>query len=143
MVNLELDVREHATAIKAAVGERTEPWLLYSYSEVPGDKNNPIEAERNKALPNLYAMLTVERKYLQANRRNAQASRTSWRATIRMVGRSVDEALWLDQKVTLALNEQRLVIGGRATTPLQHESSTSPEPDDGRCSGLVIYTYTH
>lgn len=143
MVSLELDVREHTAAIKAAVNVRIEPWTLYSYSEVPGDKNNPIEAQRNKPLPNLYALLTVERKYLQANRRNAQASRTSWRATLRMVGRTVDEALWLDDKVTLALNEQRLVIGGRTSTPLQHESSTTPEPDEGRCSGLVSYTYVH
>lgn len=143
MVDLLLDVRPHVVAIKAAVDARLGDWKLYSYSEVPGDKNNPIEAERNEPLPNLYAVLAVERRFIPASRRNALASRTGWRASIRVVGRSVNEALFLDERVALALNEVPLVIDGRPTTRLQHESSTTPEPDGGRCSGLVIYTYVH
>lgn len=135
-----LDSRKHAEALKAAIKLEIGKWQIYDYGKVPGADGNPGK------LPDIYALLTVERRYNPLVR-STKAGSAGWRATVRVVGRTVDEARWASLAVTAALNESRLEIltdaGPRYTSSIQFESEQSPEPDDGRYSALSSWTYTH
>ncbi|HKY58305.1 MAG TPA: hypothetical protein VJL80_09730 [Aeromicrobium sp.] len=122
--------------LRAALGVEpvTGDQRLYDYGEVPGADGN------DGVLPSVYVLLTVERRYV-GPRRAGRAGRSGWRITARYVGRNVDEARWALDKVTDAIDEARLTIGGYVSTPVTHESSTAIEPDDGRFSGLTVWTY--
>lgn len=107
---------------------------VYDYGKVPGANGN------QGTLPAIYVLITVERRYV-APMRAGRAGRSAWRVTCRYVGRTVDEARWAANRVTLALDEVELQIGGRRSTPITHESTTTVEPDEGRFSGLSTWTY--
>lgn len=139
-----LDVRDHVRAIKAAIDAQfgTSGWHAYNFGEAPGDPQNPVEAQRRLSLPPIYALVAVERRNLPWRRSvTAQAGRSGWRAAVRAMGRSVDESLWALDRVHLALDEAILTVGGMVTTPIQHETSLSPEWDSGRFSALSAFTY--
>lgn len=130
-----LDERLHVAAIKAAIKAQFGPNNVYDYGTVPGADGNA------GTLPNIFALVSLERRYNPNLTLAARASANGWRLSVRVVGRTMDEARWALLKVATALNEQRLTIDGRATTPLQYESPRPPELDDGRFSGLASYTY--
>lgn len=125
----ELDERQHATAIKAAVSTALGQWDAFDYDEVP------------KSLPRIYALVSVERRFNPNRRASGHASTSGWRVTVRAVGSTVDEARWALGKATAALDEQTLTVAGRPTTLLQFESGTSPELDDGLYSAAHVWTY--
>lgn len=131
-----IDVREHLAAIKAAVKAQFGPNNVYGYGEVPGSNGNP------GAMPNIFALISVERRHVPITRLAALPSRSSWRVSVRWVGRTEPEARWAEHKATLALDGLRIVIDGETSTPLQHESSTAAQYDEGRMSGLTRFTYT-
>lgn len=131
-----IDARPHAAAVKAAVTAAMAPqWTAYDYGKVPGADGNP------GSLPYIYAIVTLERRYNPNLRLSANASSGGWRATVRCVGRTADECRWAMNKAATALNETRLTVDGRTTTPIQFESEQNPEPDDGRLSALSVWTY--
>jgi hypothetical protein len=137
LVTVVLDSRPHATACRTAITATLAPsWTAYDYGKVPGADGNP------GTLPNIYALVSVERRYNPTLRLSAQSGAVGWRVAVRVVGRTVDEARWALSRVADALNEQRLTVGAQTTTPLQFESEQSPEPDDGRFSALTLYTYS-
>ena len=133
-----LDARPHARAIKEAVeasfGAAAD---LYDYDDVPGTNGN------EGVLPDLYAEMTVEPVTSGNPRMTGQTGTRHWIATVRGVGRTVDEARWVLFKAATALHEQALVVDGRPTTPLQGGDGGPPELDGGRYSGLLVFTYTH
>lgn len=129
------DTRPHAEAIKAAITATVGPDRVYEYGDVPGADGN------EGTLPLIYVLVTVERRVGALKRAGAFAPSSGWRVTTRAVGRTVSECRWALAKIALALDEQRLTIGGETTTPLQYESGQAPESDDGRFSALDIYTY--
>lgn len=141
LVNLLIDARPHTSAIKAAIKAEFGPNNAYDYGEVPGDKNAATEALRKSALPNIFAVVSVERRYNPNLRMTAQAGSAGWRVSVRCMGKTVVQAQWAMFHVGQALNEQRLVIDGEPTTPIQFESDEAPRWDDQRFAGLVIYTY--
>lgn len=132
-----IDSREHAAAIKAAVnvqlGDDVE---CYEYDEVPGVNGN------DGTEPRKYAVFSIERRY-NPNLRAAKAGGTGWRVAARCNGMTVDESRWVMFKTAAALNETVLTIDGSPTTRLQFEADQAPEFDDGRYSGLALYTYSH
>jgi hypothetical protein len=139
-----LDARAHAEAVKAAITAALAPkWSAYDFDEVPGDKNNLDDDERAKPLPNLYAVVSVEQVSAANQRMSGQTGTTLWIASIRGVGRTVAEAQWVRWRIAVALHEKRLVIESRDTEPLQLQPGQAPELDEGRYSGLAIYTYSH
>lgn len=138
-----LDPRPHSDAVKAAVDEQLDVWKAYDYGEVPGDEGNPDESERNKPLPNLYAIVSIEQVPSAGQRMSGQTGTTQWIADIRGVGRTVREAEFVLWKACEALHEQILMINDRATEPLQRQIGQAPEPDGGRFSGRVVFTYSH
>lgn len=134
------DERTHRDVIepllRAALGVEpvTGSQRVYDYGKVPGADGN------TGTLPSIYVLLTVDRRFV-GPRRAGRAGRSGWRITARCVGRTVDEARWALDKVTDAIDETRLTIGGYVSTPVTHESSTEIAPDDGRHSGLTVWTY--
>lgn len=137
MSTVTLDSRPHIAAIRAAIKAEIGPNNVYEYGQVPGADGNA------GTLPNIFVLVAIERRYNPTLNLAAKAGATGWRVSARAVGRTVDEARWALFKVATALNEQRLTIEGRATTPLQFESDRTPEKDDGRFSGVAMYTYAH
>lgn len=128
-----IDTREHAVALKAAAG--ATDFTIYDYGKVPGADGN------EGTLPNIYGLLSVERRGGVPVRRAATTGRTGWRASLRVVGRTTDEARWALKQVSDGLNEQRLTIAGGTTTRIQSESEQAPGPDAGRQSALSTWTY--
>lgn len=136
-----LDTRAHSTAIKAAIEARLGGSHAYDYDDVPGSSQAGSPDLRSADLPDIYAAVSVERRYMPARRITAQAGRSGWRVAVRTVGRTVDEARWAQKRVAEALDEAQLTIDGLTTTAFQHESWTDADYDDGRYSGLTVYTY--
>lgn len=129
------DTRPHAAAVKAALEATVGADRVFEYGEVPGADNNPGE------LPPIFVLITVERRTGALTRAGAYAKASGWRVTARAVGRSISECRWTLAKISTALDEQRLTIGGNTTTPIQYESGQAPELDEGRFSALDVYTY--
>lgn len=137
-MSLVIDARPHAAAVKAAVTAAMAPlWTAYDYGKVPGSDGNA------GTLPSIYALVSVERRFNSNLRLSAQASQTGWRVTVRLVGRTIEESRWAMNRAAVALNEARLSVEGRSTSPIQFETDQSPELDGGRYSGLSSWTYAH
>lgn len=124
-----IDLREHVEAHKAAVTAELGQWAAYEYGQVP------------PAMPHIFALVSVERRFVPSTRITTQAGRSAWRVSVRTVGRTADECRWALHRATRALDEVVLTIGGHQSTRLQHESTTDAEPDDGRFSALSQFTY--
>lgn len=136
-----LDSRAHASAVRTLVSDALGPWDAYYYGKVPGSDGNP------GTLPHIFALVSVERRFNPNLRLSANATGVGWRISVRVVGRTVDEARWALMFVTAALNEARLSLltdsGPRSTTPIQFESEQPPALDDGRYSATSTWTYAH
>jgi hypothetical protein len=138
-----LDEREHVEVFKAAVTAALAPkWRCYGYDDVPGSPQNPDENERRKPLPNIYVLVSLERRFVQPGRLIGRAGRSGWRVSFRGVGRTEDECRWALLRIANAVDELRFSIDGFRSTVLTHESSTSPEWDDRRFSAIKTYTYS-
>lgn len=124
-----IDTRPHVEAVKAAVTANLGQWNAYEYGQVPA------------ALPHIFALVSVERRYVPPMRAGNRAGRSGWRVSVRTVGRTADECRWALWKATQALDETALTVDGHASSRLQHESTTDAEPDDGRFSALSQWTY--
>ncbi|MCD4535644.1 hypothetical protein LRP67_16245 [Nocardioides sp. cx-169] len=138
-----IDARPHSAAVKAAIKAQFGPRDAYDYGTVPGDKNAATESLRKAKLPDIFAVVSVERRYSPVLRTTAQAGSAGWRVSVRCMGRTVLEAQWAMFHASLALNERRLLVDDKHTTPLQFESDEAPAWDDARFAGLVIFTYAH
>jgi hypothetical protein len=134
-----VDERLHREALTALLTIPLEGHV-YDYGTVPGDPNNPDDAERALPLPDIYVLLTVERRFA-APMKSGRTGVSAWRITARGVGTAANEVRWALLQVAEAIEEKRLVIGGQTSTPVAHDKSTVIAPDDGRFSGLTSYTY--
>lgn len=136
----ELDERKHRAALTAlltpAVGD-----IVHSPGTVPGDPENPDESLRNEALPPIFVVLSIERRYVEPTTAGV-ATRTGWRVSTRYVGGDVDEAQWAAYHCALALDGARLVVGTHTSTPIKQESSQAVALDGTEFSGLTFWTYS-
>ena len=129
-----VDARPVVEAIRTAIEAQLGGWQVYDYGQVPGADGN------TGTLPNIYALLAVERRGNPQVRASARTTRTGWRFTVRVVGRTVNEARWALAKVAGAVNEAILVVGDEQTTPIQFERDQAPELDEGRYTALSSWT---
>lgn len=136
-----LDVRKHVEALQALINAAAAPNEAYPHGEAPGDSRNPDVDARRKPVPAIYALVSVSRRTVPTTRMNGRPSRTGWRVTVRWVGTTTSEALWLEQRISWALEGIALELDGLTSTPIQHESSGEVAPDEGRFSGLTRFTY--
>ncbi len=130
-----IDERKHRDALDALLEPSVGAGRIYDYGTVPGADGNA------GSLPPIYVLLTIERRYAPVSRNVGLASRSGWRVTTRYVGRTVDEARWAAMKITDALDGARLTVDDYVSTPVQHESTTAIELDEGRFAGLTVWTY--
>ena len=129
-----LDSRPLTEAIRTAIEAQFGTWQVYDYGQVPGADGNA------GTLPDIYALLSVERRGNPQVRASARTTRTGWRFTVRVVGRTVNEARWALAKVAAAVNENQLNVGTDTTTPIQFERDQAPELDEGRYTALSSWT---
>ena len=118
---------EHAAAVIAAL--KAASAAPYDLDEIPA------------ALPTYYTEVTVTRRYGGVQRASAQRGTQSYRITTRAVAKTVSNAREMRKRTQAALNEARLTIGGRTSTPIQFETEDVIGPDDGYYSGLTAWTY--
>lgn len=130
-----LDERLHAAALEAAIKAHLGPWEVYEYGQVPGLDGNAGEQ------PPMYVLLQVERRHLPPTHGSRRPLRTGWRVSVRGVGTTADECRWVLLRITRALDGVRLAIGGRQSTPLEHEPGNAPEPGNTRVEALLRFTY--
>lgn len=123
-----IDERLHRDALEALVAGPLNG-KAYDYDGTP------------TTLPNIFTLLSIERRYVPPRTGSGLSGRSGWRVAFRYVGRTVDEARWAGLKIAQALDQQRLSVGGFTSTPITHESTAAIESDDGRFSGLAVYTY--
>lgn len=131
----ELDERVHWDAIADALAAEVGTGRVFKYGDVPGLDGNAGD------IPPIFVLLTVQRRYTSTGRLSARHSRSGWRVSTRYVGRTVDEAAWAALRATRALDDMRLSIGTRTSTPIHHESTQSIKPDGARLSGSSSWTY--
>lgn len=124
-----LDTRDHASAIKTALGTALGQWDAYDYGDL-GEDN----------LPSIFALISVERRTAPLDR-PGRSGRSGWRLGVRYVGRSIAEARWAEARVNAALDGLVLSVDGATSTPVAHESTTAVAPDEGRFSGVSSFTY--
>lgn len=131
---MSLDPRQHTTAVLGLLTGKGV--AAYRQNEVPGTTGGPAGT-----LPNLFAIVHVERRFIGYTRSSGENDITGWRATIVHAGRTVTEAQWVAMRVSEALNEAVLMIGGEPYGPVQFELEQTPESDSGRYSGRTQWTY--
>lgn len=134
---LQLDQRPHAVAVKAAIKAQFGPNNVYEYGQVPGADGIA------GTLPNIFAVISLERRNQPLVRATTRTGSVPWRLAVTSVGRTVDECRWAQVKIATALTEQRLTVAGTLTTRIQFESGRAAASDDGRFSADDIYTFTH
>lgn len=115
---------------------------VYDYDQIPGSPQNSSLTQRTAPVPDLFAAVAVDRRYVPVQRRVALPGRSSWRLSVRCVGRTVREAQWVQDRTQDALDGATLTVDGFQSTPLLFESNESPVWDDGRYSCEIVYTYT-
>lgn len=132
-----IDPRAYATAVKAALTATVGANRVYDYDDLPGSNGNAGD------LPDIFVLVSIERRYNPNLNLAAMAGSTGWRVAVRSVGRTIDETRWAMFKVATALNEKRLTVAAKSTTPIQFESDQAPELDDGRFAALSLWTFAH
>lgn len=107
---------------------------VYAPGKVPGADQN------TGTLPQKWMQLTVERRYTETS--HVGRTRTAFRAYLRAVADTRDNAEDILTRGCGALEEALLVIAGETSTPAAHETSEAVKPDDGKHSGMASYTFT-
>ena len=131
-----IDSRPHLTALKAAIAASLGSSHVYDHSQVPGSNGNA------GTLPDIFVLVAIERRTSEVLR-SARAGNAGWRVITTALGRTVVEAAWAQNKVALALDEQRLTVATAQTTPIQLESQNAPRLDDTRFAADAFWTYAH
>lgn len=124
-------------AIKALV-----PGLpIYDYGRVPGLMNVAGQVNPGSA-PDVYGLLSIERRPVpQEGTRVGRTQRLGYRASLRIAARSASVVRVQVKDASNALDGTTLTVGGVKSTPLHHDSSTAPDPDDGYYAALHQWTY--
>lgn len=124
-------------AIKALI-----PGLeVYDYGRVPGLKNVSGQLNPGHA-PTRYVLLSIERRFVpQEGTRAGRTQRIGYRAALRICAKTPSECRAAAKTVSTALDGAALTVAGAKSTPLHHDSSASPEADDGYYAALHQWTY--
>lgn len=130
-----LDARPIGKAVAAAVTGQLGGSFAYDRASIPG--GNRVQG----TLPNLYAVVDVERRFDESARRaGAPAGTSAWRISVGGVGRTVVEAEWVLAKATAALEDVWLATAEGNDFLCRFETYRAPEFDDGRFYGSVTFT---
>lgn len=142
MTATQVDPRPHFTAVNTLLNTVLAPNFAYAIDKIPGTSQNATEAERTMPLPNIYAELGVEPRYVPPTGVVQASRRGGWRITVRCVGRTVNECSWVIDKVNTALRNGRYLVDGDPVRT-SFESGQQPEWDDRRYAALLTFTAAH
>ena len=131
------DVRKHLPVLQAATG-----LVLFELGKVPGEKDPTTGVAVPGVAPATYGLIQVERVGRAAVTMNRRARKTSWRVSLRAVGKSTPHNCRAALNQLLALENQRLVIDGHTSTPVHVEDSEDSQPDGNAFSALIRFSYT-
>lgn len=111
------EVHDDVLALLAAASLRA-----YGTGEVPQEPTYP------------YVTLSVQRRgvggYVDRNRVSDQLASVGWRILTDHVSNYASGAAWMHDKVREVLEDRRLTIDGRETTPLHYETGTTVGVDE-------------
>lgn len=127
-------VRDAVVALLAGVS-------VYDYGRVPGSKG-PDGTTVPGQMPNDFALIALERTYVEPARTSGRPSRSGWRLQLRYVGRTPDNARLTKLKVEAVDGAVLTVAGADPSTPVVFESADRIVPDEGKFSGESVYTFT-
>ena len=132
------DVDAHVDALSDLI----DPTLpMYDFGQVPGLKNSAGGLNPGST-PRIYGLIQVERIGITPAAMDRRSRHSSWRASLRAVGKDTAANGRIALRHLLALEDALLDVGGVVSTPLHIESSEDVEPDNGWYSALVRITYT-
>lgn len=118
---------EMATAAVALINAKFSSTRAYELDEVPATR------------PESYVEVSVARRPIRGNQRHdGSPSFKGYRLTARFVAQSITNARLLEQKTTEALD---FIALGPDVTPVEFETATSIDPDDGWFSGVTSWTF--
>ncbi|WP_300680758.1 hypothetical protein [Nocardioides sp.] len=147
MNSLIVDERLHATEVLALINAQfvdgDADTRAYEYGMVPGDKNHPDQALRVAAQPDRYAVVALSQRYVEVVNLGGGQDVLGWRINVVAVGRTPNEAHWVNVRIDRALRRVRARIGDRTTTQIRFENGSAPMPDDGYYSASSSWTYAH
>lgn len=129
------DLRRHYNVALGLLNTALSPVVAYRFGEVPGADGNP------GTLPDRYALVDIQRRYYRPTKMSARAHRSGWAVTVVGVGRNVDEAAWVLNRATDALEGIRLAFDPLESTPVTHERSDPIQLKDGLFEGRISWTY--
>lgn len=119
---------QSAAAAVTAINAKFSTTRAYELDDVPATR------------PDYYVEVAVSRRLVSGNRRgDGSKSFKGYRLTTRVVALTITNARLLEQKVTEALD---FVALGSDVTPVEYETSTSVDPDDGWFSGVTSWTFS-
>lgn len=130
-----LDEQAHFDVLAAAVEAEAGAGSVFGYGEVPGTNGNP------GPIPSFFVLLSLQRTHIEPAH-GGLPSRSGWRLSARYADTSTANARVTALNVTQALDGLRFTISGVTSTPLEHESASPIGPDNGRMSGMAVWTYT-
>lgn len=124
------DEEVHAAAVKAVLTTATA--APYDLDDIKATATPPAS----------YTEVTVSRRFGGDDRNAGPKSRTGWRITTRQVAITVSNAREMRKRTHTALEDVRLTVGGKSTSPVEFEGGEPIGEDDGKWSGLETWTYS-
>lgn len=126
--------RAQAAAWKAAIAAQWSPgasWPVLDYDE--GQRH-----ESNGDLPKQYVLITLTKRFGGGPYMSGTRGLQGWRLTTLAVGGTTDEARWMRERVARLQDKS---LPALSSTPLVLESENPIEADDGKQSGITVWTY--
>lgn len=131
------DLRLHYREFLFTLNQVLDPVKAYRFGEVPGADGNGDDDD----LPDRYAVVDVQRRPYTPQSMAAHPDVSGWAVSVVGVGREVDEAAWVLDRIAHALEDSVITLDGETSTPLTFDTS-GPITRDGRVfEGLITFTY--
>jgi hypothetical protein len=126
MTVTQVDPRPHFAAIQALLNAALSPNAAYAPDKVPGSEQNADAEERLLDLPDIYAELDVQPRFVPARGMTPRSSRGGWRVATLYVGATYNECLWAIAHGDAALRNTQITVADELVGPLIFESAQQP-----------------
>lgn len=98
------------------------------------------DAKRVSVLPPAYSEVVIMRRYGGVFR-NGMTRARGYRVTVRACGRTYEQAVEMRRLAREALEDSRLTVDGRTTTPIQFEDEEAVDNTETSRSGASVEWY--
>lgn len=145
MTATQIDPRPHFTAIQTLLNAELTPNAAYAPDKVPGAEQNADDDLRAQDLPDIYAELDVQPRYVPPRGMVPRSSRGGWRISTLCVGSTYNECLWVIAHVAEALRNVTWAVQSDVVGPAIAEPGQKPVWNENakRWSARTSFTYSH